>query len=94
MEEARSLVVTAYLVERPVDVGVIGVPLDRCSIGGCVSTLFGRIDGFMDGLEREADMEEWCVSLDGTQDDCSERDDWVRVCQYPRVQRKLGARLA
>ena len=53
MEEARSLVVTAYLVERPVDVGVIGVPLDRCSIGGCVSTLFGRIDGFMDGLERE-----------------------------------------
>ena len=49
MEEARSLVVTAYLVERPVDVGVIGVPLDRCSIGGCVSTLFGRIDG----LERE-----------------------------------------
>ena len=54
----------------------------------------GLIDGFMDGLEREADMEEWCVSLDGTQDDCSERDDWVRVCQYPRVQRKLGARLA
>ena len=37
------------------------------------------------------DMEEWCVSLDGTQDDCSERDDWVRVCQYPRVPRE-GAR--
>ena len=93
MEEARSLVVTAYLVERPVDVGVIGVPLDRCSIGGWVCVDFVCLEGLMDWNER-ADMEEWCVSLDGTQDDCSERDDWVRVCQYPRVQRKLGARLA
>lgn len=38
------------------------------------------------------DMDEWCVSLDGTQDDCTERDDWMRVCQYPRVPRE-GARL-
>ena len=38
------------------------------------------------------DMEEWCVSLDGTQDYCSEHDDWVRVCQYPGVHRKERAR--
>ena len=31
------------------------------------------------------DMVDWCVSSDGTRDDCSEQDDWVRVCQYPKV---------
>ena len=34
------------------------------------------------------DMDEWCVSFDGSGDDCTECDDWNRVCQYPRVPRE------
>ena len=29
------------------------------------------------------DMEEWCVSTTATYADCSERDEWLQVCQFP-----------